>query len=74
MSGQKKMKTSQRWLCQLAEDRRDCEIATEILQRGEPTYTLDEVAGHLGLDKYHLKFRTKRLQKKHRLELDATQK
>ena len=69
-----KLKKSQRLLLQLEEDRADYALGMQALQRNGPTYTLDEVARHLGLDKYHLKFRTRRLQKKHRLEFDATQK
>ena len=69
-----KLKTSRRRLRQLEEDRADYALGMQALERTESTYTLDEVARYLGLDKYHLKFRTRRLQKKHRLELDATQK
>ena len=69
-----KLKKSQRLLLQLEEDRADYALGMQALERTESTYILDEVARHLGLDKYHLKFRTRRLQKKHRLEFDATQK
>jgi len=64
---------SKRWLIQLEENRADyLLLGSEILQRNEPTYTLDEVMRRFGMDKYHLKFRTRRLQKKYRLEFDAT--
>lgn len=68
MSNREKLKTSRRLLFWLEEDRADDALATEILQRNEPTYTWNEVVQQLGMDKYHLKFRTRRLQKKHRLK------
>lgn len=74
MPAQVKLKKSQRMLRQLEEDRADYALADKMLQRNEPTYSLDQVVKHLGMDKYYLKFRTRRLQKKHRLMLDATQK
>ncbi len=63
-----KLERTKNWPLQIAEDRADYVLATEILHRGGPTYTLEEVAQRSGLDKYHLKYRTKRLQKKHRLK------
>ena len=74
MPDHKKLERSRRLLLQLEEDRADYALGMRALERNELTYTLEEVARHLGLDKYHLRFRTRRLQKKHRLELDATQK
>ena len=74
MPSHEKMLTSRRLLYQLEEDRADYALGTEALQRSEATYTLDEVVRHLGMDKQHLKYSTQRQQKKHRLELDATQK
>ncbi len=58
----------------MEKDRADYALGMQALERNGSTYTLEEVARHLGLDKYHQKFRTRRLQKKHRLEFDATQK
>jgi AraC-like DNA-binding protein len=72
MPSRKKVQASRRLLFQVEEDRADYALAIKILQRNEPTYTLGEVIQDLGMDKYHLKFRTRRLQKKHRLEFDAT--
>ena len=72
MPAPNKLETSRRLLFQIEEDRADYLLTSEILQRNEPTYTWNEVMLHLGMDKYHLKFRTRRLQKKHRLEFDAT--
>lgn len=74
MPTRQKMKFSKYWLYRLEEDRRDYELGMQALQEGGPTYSLDEVVQHLGMDKYHLKFGTRRLQKKHKLEINATQK
>ena len=74
MPDHRKIATSRRLLLQVEEDRADYALAIKALERSGPTNTLDEVARHSGMDKQHLKFRTKRLQKKYRLELDATQK
>lgn len=74
MPDHRKLERSRRLLLQLEEDRADYALGMQVLECSGPIYTLDEVARQLGLDKYHPKFRTRRLQKKHRLELDATQK
>jgi hypothetical protein len=69
-----KLEKSRRLLLQLEEDRADYTLGMQALEANGPSYSLDDVVQHLGMDKYYLKFRTRRLQKKHRLELDATQK
>jgi transcriptional regulator with GAF, ATPase, and Fis domain len=69
-----RLERSRRLLHQLEEDQVDYALGMQALERSGPTSTLDAVARHLGLDKSHLIYRTRRLQKKHRLEFDATQK
>jgi hypothetical protein len=74
MPARKKLLISRRWLQRVGEDRLDYELGMRALQENGPTYSLEEVVRRLGIDKYHLKFRTLRLQKKHRWEPDAAQK
>ncbi len=74
MPDHNKLKKSRRLILQLEEDCADYALSNQVLERSEPIYTLDEVARHLGLNKQHLKYSTRRQQNKHRLELDATQK
>ena len=74
MPNRNKLLWSRNRMAILAEDQADYTVSIKDIEKHEQTYTLDEVIRMCGLDKYHLQFRTKRLQKKHRLEWNATQK
>jgi thioredoxin-like negative regulator of GroEL len=50
MPEQKKLHRAQRWLKRLEEDRRDYALANEIVSRGEPTFSLEEVIEVLRTD------------------------
>jgi hypothetical protein len=47
MPERKKLSKTQRWLKGLEEDRRDYTLATEVVSRAEPTFSLEQVTATL---------------------------